>query len=371
MELRSLLRILLRRWWLALPVAAIVFGSSLVFTFAQRPVYESTSTLLVTPSGSLGDDVLSALATISRQPEIAETYAQIATSRTIRVSAQTALDLTERQAGDVRLQTRLIPGTNVLELAVRSTDATLAQAYCDAVRQALVDYTGQLEGTFDLETLDEASSTQTPVEPNVPVNAALGAAVAVLLGLGLAFTAELLAPGPRSRPSVAMVDADSQAYSRPFFLLRLQQEMSRTRRSGAALSVALVNVNHGGVLSDTSPRAQRNVLRQLAGLLTAHVRAEDIVARIDTHVFGILLPDTSEAEAVTMIEAIRRRIAVPAVGLESGGDAIHVQPAAGIVEFSREGFSAEELLERARRALRDAETIPVGKTQSFSALRPA
>jgi diguanylate cyclase (GGDEF)-like protein len=368
LEVRSLLRILLRRWWIVLPVAAITFGSVLVYTFAQRPVYASSSTLLLTPSGAIEDDVLSALATISRQPEIAETYAQIANSRTIRVTAQDALNLNEQQASDVRLESRLVPGTIVLELSVRSTDPALAQAYCDAVRVALIDYAGQLQGTFDLETLDEASATQNPVSPNVPINAAVGAGLAVLLALGLALTAELLTPRGRVAPSVEMVDGESQAYSRPFFLLRLQQEMSRTRRSGATLSVALMNVNHGGVLFETSPRSQRDALRRLAGLLTGHVRAEDVVARVDPHIFAILLPDTTEGEAVTMIEATRRRIAVPAVGVESGGEVIHVQPAAGIVQFSRETLSADELLDRARRALSDAESVPIGATQGFSTL---
>jgi diguanylate cyclase (GGDEF)-like protein len=368
LEVRSLLRILLRRWWIVLPVAGIVFGSALVYTFAQRPVYASSSTLLLTPSGAIEDDVLSALATISRQPEIAETYAQIANSRTIRVTAQEALNLNLQQANDVRLESRLIPGTIVLELSVRSTDPALAQAYCDAVRVALVDYAGQLQGTFDLETLDEASSTQNPVAPNVPINAAVGAGIAIILAVGLALTAELLTPTQRVRPSVEMVDAESQAYSRPFFLLRLQQEMSRTRRSGATLAVALINVNHGGVLFETSPRSQRDALRRLAGLLTGHVRTEDVVARVEAHTFAILLPDSTESEAVTMIEAVRRRIAVPAVGVESGGDVIHVQPAAGIVEYSKETVSAEDLLDRARRALADAESVPVGSTQAFSAL---
>lgn len=368
MEVRSLLRILLRRWWIVLPVAAIAFGSALVYTFAQRPVYASSSTLLVTPSGALEDDVLSALATVSRQPEIAETYAQIANSRTIRVAAQEALNLDDQQANDVRLESRLIPGTVVLELAVRSTDPALAQAYCDAVRVALVEYTDELQGAFELFTVDEASATQNPVSPNVPINAAVGAAIAIILAVGMALTAELLTPTRRVRPNVEMVDAESQAYSRPFFLLRLQQEMSRTRRSGATLAVALVNVNHGGVLFDSSPRSQRDALRRLAGLLTGHVRAEDIVARVEPHVFGILMPDTTEEEAVTMIEATRRRIAVPAVGVESGGDAIHVQPAAGIVQFSRETLSPDDLLERARQALGDAESVPVGATQGFSTL---
>jgi len=370
MELRVFLRALVRRWWLVVPVFLIAFGSSLVFTVAQRPIYASSSTLLVAPSGGF-DDVLSAVATLSRQPEIAETYAQIANSRTVRRAAIDALSLDAGQQQLVQLESNLIPGANVLELTVRSPDPELARTYNDAVAEALVDYTSSVSQTFELQVLDNANPTTTPVSPNVPVSVALGLGVASVLAVGLGISAELIQPGRRVRANLEMLDRESIAYSEPFFMLRLRQEMSRAGRSGSQLVVALINMNHGGVLGDVSPRARREALRRLAGMLESHLRIEDINARIGPDLFALLLPDTTEREAVGTIEAIRRRIAVPTVGVEDHGQQIHVQPAAGLVEFRGEATRAEELLEQARSALRDAESIPVGKTQAFSTLRPA
>ncbi|MGI8828216.1 MAG: diguanylate cyclase domain-containing protein [Candidatus Limnocylindria bacterium] len=370
MEIRTLLHQLLSRWWLIVPVFLIALGSSLVFTIAQRPVYESTSTLLVNPAGAF-EDALSAVGTLSRQPEIAETYAQVANSRTIRRQAVESLGLSFQEQNDVRLDARLVPGANILRLAVRSTDAGLAARYNAAIHDALVDYTRNLGEAFRLDTLDEANTAAAPVAPNVPANIALGFAVSVSLAIGLGIASELLAPGQRPRANLEMLDADSIAFSAPFFMLRLRQEMSRTKRSRSTLVVALMNMNHGGVLQSVAPMARRDALRRLAGMLDSHLRVEDISARIGPDLFALLLPDTTEADAVSMIEALRRRMSVPAIEIEGGGRQIHVQPAAGLVTYGGEATSADDLLEQAQRALRDAETIPVGKTQAFSTLRPA
>jgi GGDEF domain-containing protein len=148
------------------------------------------------------------------------------------------------------------------------------------------------------------------------LTSSLVALLALAIGAGVA--SELLAPPARRRPAFEMLDRDSLAYSEPFFMLRLRQEMSRARRSRTTIVAALINVGRGSVFETATPRSRRDALRRLGGLLDSHVRSEDIVARIDSHVFAVLLPDTTEAEALPMIEAVRHRIALPVVG-EHGG----------------------------------------------------
>jgi diguanylate cyclase (GGDEF)-like protein len=369
-ELRSLLRVLARRWWLVVPIFLVAFGSAVVFTLAQRPVYESTAKVLVVPAGEF-EDALSAVATLSRQPEIGETYAQIANSRSVRQEASEALSLSLGEQRTVQLTTRLVPGTNILELTARSGDATLAQAYADAIAESLVEFSGSVSQAFDLRILDAANATTDPVSPNVPMNVLLGFVAALVLAVGLGIVAELLQPRRAPRSRFEMLDRDSIAYSEPFFMLRLRQEMSRGTRSKSKLVVGLINMNHGNVLQDAPPVQRRDIVRRLAGILDSHLRVEDISARVGPELFALLLPDTTEAEAVVMVEALRRRMAVPTVGMEQDGEPVRVRPAAGLVEFSGEATTAAGLLDQARSALRDAETIPVGKTQAYSALRPA
>jgi len=255
MEVRSLFETLLRKWWLVIPIVVLGFGASLVFTVSQPKVYESATTLVLAPSDEVPEDSLNTITTLARQPEIAETYAQIANSATIRSQAVEQLGLNAGQRTDVDLASRLIPGTTVLQLSVRSTDPELARRYADAVRELLIDYTSQLTIAFELRTLDPANATQTPVEPNVPLNVGIGFVASLVLAIGAALASEILAPSARATANVQMLDHESLAYSQPFYMLRVTQEMSRARRARTPLVVALVNVAHGSVFDSITPRS--------------------------------------------------------------------------------------------------------------------
>ena len=315
---------------------------------------------------SVGEDVLSALGLLSRQPEIAETYAQAGQSRAIRQAAIAALSLDERQQVDVALESRLIAGSNLLQLSVTATDPDLAQDYNTAVGAALVEYANELYPSFELVPLDSASAPGRPISPNIPLNLAVGLLVAFLLAAGVGYLAAILTPPARPKAQIALLDADSTAYSSAFFMLRLRQEMSRVRRTNSPLSIALVNVNHSGVLDRADARVRREALARLAGLLDAHLRIEDLSARLEGDTFALLLTDTSEAEAMEMVEGLRARLALPSIGADPSGQALRASPAAGVVEYRGAATTVGELVERARRALLDAEAVPAGKTQSFT-----
>ena len=368
MELRSLIRVLLEKWWLVVPTFLMTFGSAAVLTLSQPAVYASSSTYVVKITSGVGEDVLSALGLLSRQPEIAETYAQAGQSRAIRQAAIASLGLDARQQNDVELESRLIPGSNLLQLSVTATNQNLAQDYCTAVGAALVDYASDLYPSFELVALDTASASGQPVAPKVPLNLGLGLVVGLVLAGGVGYVATILTPSARSKAQIEMLDRESSAYSNPFFMLRLREEMSRVRRTNSPLSIALINVNHSGVLDRADPRVRHEALARLAGLLDAHLRIEDLNARLEDDIFALLLADTSEAEATEMVEGVRGRLALPAVGADPSGQALRASPAAGVVGYGGEPSSAGELIERARRALRDAEAVPAGKTQSFAAL---
>ncbi|HEX6656335.1 MAG TPA: Wzz/FepE/Etk N-terminal domain-containing protein, partial [Candidatus Limnocylindria bacterium] len=68
MEVRSLFETLLRKWWLVIPIVVLGFGASLVFTVSQPKIYESSTTLVLTPSDQVPDDALNTITTLARQP---------------------------------------------------------------------------------------------------------------------------------------------------------------------------------------------------------------------------------------------------------------------------------------------------------------
>ncbi|HXG40035.1 MAG TPA: Wzz/FepE/Etk N-terminal domain-containing protein [Candidatus Limnocylindrales bacterium] len=365
MDLRPLFRVLRARWWLVVPTFLIAFGSSIVFTLSQPPIYEATATFEVRSAPGFQEDVLTVISLVSRQQEIATTYATIAGMRFMRREVADRLGLTGDDRTAVEVEARLIPGTLIIELAARSRRPELARDYCNELGRALAEYVGAQSAVFELGPLDQAGLPDRPVAPNVPLNLGIGLLAALVLSLGVGYASYVLRPPQRSAPTESIVDEESGAYGESFLRLRLEQEVSRARRTGAPVSVAIVDANDGGALDELSREARAEALRTYAGTLAARLPAEGLVAHLGGGRYGILLPDVGEPEAVQVVEALRLALAAPT---GSGSAARGVRPVpAGVVTYVGGEVSSEDLLAAARRALREASTTPAGRVVAVSA----
>ncbi len=89
----------------------------------------------------------------------------------------------------------------------------------------------------------------------------------------------------------------------------LGRELTRQRRHGWALSVVMIDLDHFKRLNDTHGHAAGDVaLAGVAAVLRAGVRQADVLARLGGEEFGLILPGCAAAEAVTIAEALRRRV---------------------------------------------------------------
>lgn len=97
--------------------------------------------------------------------------------------------------------------------------------------------------------------------------------------------------------------------NRRALLQRADWVLAQHRRNGRPVSLALIDVDHFKAINDRDghPAGDR-ALHQLAERLTALVRAADMVARLGGEEFGLLMPDTGEAESLALCERIRARI---------------------------------------------------------------
>ncbi|HET7521307.1 MAG TPA: diguanylate cyclase [Candidatus Limnocylindria bacterium] len=362
MELRTLFQVVISRWWLVLPVFALTLAGTIAFTVTQKPLYSASATLVVAPSDAVQGDILSALAIISRQSEIGDTYAQIGASRTVQDQAAQELGLSAEDRGRIDLESVLVTGTTLLQITATSPDPGLSAAYANAVSEALVDH--PYNSIFSVEILDQATEPRRPVSPDVPLNLGLGIIGGLLLGVGLAVISHIIQPPARAGLR-DIVDPETWAFNDGYFAYRLAQEMNRSVRSRQTTAVALIDVNHENALDDLMPRARTEAMRRIATMLDSHVRPEDIVARLYGSVFGVLMPDTNEEQAVAMVDGLRSRIAAPAFGTTANGAPAHANPAAGVVEY-REGVA--DVMDHAQSALRAAKEGPIGRTEAFSAL---
>jgi diguanylate cyclase (GGDEF)-like protein len=100
------------------------------------------------------------------------------------------------------------------------------------------------------------------------------------------------------------------AGNRRGFDRRLHEEWSRHMRSGAALSLLMIDVDKFKQYNDTyGHQAGDAILNQLCELMRLPLRASDFVARHGGDEFSIILPNTSQAGAQLVVDRIQSMLA--------------------------------------------------------------
>ncbi|HUF29184.1 MAG TPA: diguanylate cyclase [Gemmatimonadaceae bacterium] len=119
-------------------------------------------------------------------------------------------------------------------------------------------------------------------------------------------------------------------------------EFRRLRRSGAPLSLILLDVDHFKLFNDHYGHvAGDDCLRSVAGVIgSAIARAADVAARYGGEEFGVVLPETSHEGAVLVAEKIRRAIVDACIPHETSPVASVVTASLGVVSVACAGLSA-------------------------------
>lgn len=306
MDLRAVLIALRARWWVLALTTALTVGAGVALTFLQPRSFVATSTYVVAPTPSFRGEVLNAMTLISRQSEIAETFAQIAMSSYVADAVRDELGLS---AGgpDVTIESQVRPGTTVLEVSARSGDPQLAQRYANATGLVLLDYIEGVNDAFQLVLLDAANEA-TPVPSGLILNVALGLVVGLALGAGLVLAVRWLRGLGRPQPP-EIVDSESLAYNRAYFGVRLRQSMGHVRHTKEPMALALVRAFPAGQETALPVSVRRDMRRIVTAVFDANGKVEDVAARIDDATFAILIPGRTSQEVAASVEAIRSAIA--------------------------------------------------------------
>lgn len=162
----------------------------------------------------------------------------------------------------------------------------------------------------------------------------------------------------RHSPAADRTSADSAAGlpGRDAFEQRLTQEVSRSERSGAPLSILLIDLDQLDRINDELGRPTGDrLLAEVAEALKTTLRTADALFRYGGDEFAAVLPDTELGTAFLAAERCRTAMAE----VEAAGTA--TRASVGVAQFSA-GRAAEEVIARAEIALFRAKESGGGRT---------
>ena len=139
-------------------------------------------------------------------------------------------------------------------------------------------------------------------------------------------------------------DALTGVYNRGYFHERVAIEVSRARRTGEPLAIAMIDVDHFKSFNDRHGHQVGDlVLQSIAAVLQRSFRVTDVVSRYGGEEFVIAMPDTDAASASGKLESVRQRIESTSIQTSSGKTG-RVTISAGVAAFPGDGTNEEELL---------------------------
>lgn len=167
--------------------------------------------------------------------------------------------------------------------------------------------------------------------------------------------------------TLSTTDSLTQTYNRRYFDRQIQAEWQRARRYQRSLSVIYCDIDHFKNVNDRHGHASGDlVLAHFAKILQTELRIElDWLARYGGEEFIVVLPETSEAQAILVAERMRRQVEHQPHFVVNNGQILLVTASFGVAELDADE-DLSSLLQRADSRLYQAKAA--GRNQVQPAL---
>jgi capsular polysaccharide biosynthesis protein len=195
-DIRDIVRIIKKRFWLIVLISLIATLISGVYTvYVLKPVYQSKVSIVIGKNKDLAGKTQDDFNDILMFQNLMKTYAQIASSRTVAKDALALLDSRDNVTVKFILdQTTVSPqaNTQIIELSVKDNSPKISKAVLDAVSQSFIKESTRIFPNGYLQIIDAAEVPITPVGPNEKLNIAIAFFLGLVASLGLTFLFEYL-----------------------------------------------------------------------------------------------------------------------------------------------------------------------------------
>ncbi len=150
-------------------------------------------------------------------------------------------------------------------------------------------------------------------------------------------------------------------FNRRYLDETLDRELLRAKRNGASVGIILLDVDRFKLYNDVSGHAAGDaILRELANLMLANVRGEDIPSRYGGDEFTVVMPDAPLEVTRQRAELIGRRVAKFNIPFD-GRILEPITLSIGVAAYPDNGSNREELLKAADIALYRAKHLGRGR----------
>lgn len=162
--------------------------------------------------------------------------------------------------------------------------------------------------SFIILAIDLLSYPGSEVNP-VFQNDLILAGIFILTAWPLGFYVKIASEHIEELKSLANEDGLTGVYNHRFFHDTLREKILSCEKENSPVSVIFIDIDYFKHYNDLYGHQKGDeVLRIIGSILKSIAREEDIVARYGGEEFSIILPNTSEKDAVVIAEAIRKKI---------------------------------------------------------------
>jgi diguanylate cyclase (GGDEF)-like protein len=149
-----------------------------------------------------------------------------------------------------------------------------------------------------------------------------------------------------------------------------EAEIARAVRTRSPVTVALIDIDHFKAVNDTYGHLVGDIaLKAVAAALRAHLRGYDLAGRFGGEEFVVLLPQTTEADALAIAERLRMNIAMMGIPIgDDAGTCVRLTVSVGIAALDGTARELTDLLAAADSALYYAKDNGRNKTHAMAAV---
>ncbi len=146
---------------------------------------------------------------------------------------------------------------------------------------------------------------------------------------------------------------------------RAAYELVRAARHGRTVAFVMIDLDDfQRVNEEVGQEGGDEVLRHWAAALTAQLRSCDLLCRYGADEFLLVLPETADQEADTVLERVLG--AMRELAVEIDGRAIALTASAGVASFPADGLTAEEIVAKAATTMYAARAGGQGRVAFYS-----